>query len=67
MSRTRLHDYHIFMILFDDFMRNSNFGIGVLHVKVKYCIFFVLFHRIEYPRGVYEKILKCFYGSGFVI
>ena len=36
MSRTRLHDYHIFQILFDDFMRNSNFGIGVLHVKVKY-------------------------------
>ena len=21
---------------FDDFMRNSNFGMGVLHVKVKY-------------------------------
>ena len=36
MSRTRLQYYHIFQILFDDFMRNSNFGIGVLHVKVKY-------------------------------
>ena len=22
--------------VFDDFMRNSNFGMGVLHVKVKY-------------------------------
>ena len=59
MSRTRLHDYHIFQILFDDFMRNSNFGIGVLHVNVKYWRIFVLsflyslkfllFHRIEYP------------------
>ena len=36
MSRMRLYDYHILKILFDDFMRNSNFGIGVLHVKVKY-------------------------------
>ena len=36
MSRMRLHDYHILKILFDDYMRNSNFGIGVLHVKVKY-------------------------------
>ena len=36
MNRTRLHDYHIFQILFDDFMRNSNFGIGILHIKVKY-------------------------------
>ena len=36
MIRTRLNDYHIFQNLFDDFMRNSNFGIGVLHVKVKY-------------------------------
>ena len=25
-----------FKIFVDDFMRNSNFGIGVLHVKVKY-------------------------------
>ena len=25
-----------FRFLFDDFMRNSNFGIGVVHVKVKY-------------------------------
>ena len=33
ISRMRLHDYQDF---FDDFMRNSNFGIGVLHVKVKY-------------------------------
>ena len=36
MSRMRLPDYHIFQILLDDFMRNSNFDIGVLHVKVKY-------------------------------
>ena len=26
----------IFLDFVDDFMRNSNFGIGVLHVKVKY-------------------------------
>ena len=37
MSRMRLRDYHILTIFVDDFMRNSNFGIGVLHVKVKYC------------------------------
>ena len=36
MSSMRLHDYHILNILFDDYMRNSNFDIGVLHVKVKY-------------------------------
>ena len=78
MSRTRLHDYHIFQILFDDFMRNSNFGIGVLHVKVKYWRIFLwryfstrssLYCFIEYGilRGVYDKILKFVYGSVFVI
>ena len=36
MSRMRLNEYHILKIFVDDFMRNSNFGIGVLHVKVKY-------------------------------
>ena len=60
MSKMMLHDYHIFKILFDDYMRNSTFGIGVLHVKVKYWRIFVtsflyslkflLFHRIEYPK-----------------
>ena len=66
MSRTRLHDHHIFQILFDEFMRNSNFGIGVLHVKVKYWRIFVssflyslkflLFHRIVYPsRCLWKK------------
>ena len=33
MSRTGLYDCHIFYIFVDDFMRNNNFGIGVLHVK----------------------------------
>ena len=36
VSRTGLYDCHIFRFFFDDFMRNSNFGIGDLHVKVKY-------------------------------
>ena len=36
MSRTGLYDCHICTIFFTDFMINSNFGIGVLHVKVKY-------------------------------
>ena len=36
MSRTGLYDCHIFEIFIDNFMRISNFGIGVLHVKVKY-------------------------------
>ena len=41
----------------DDFKSNSNFGMGVLHVKVKYGLFFatpflcslefLLFHRIR--------------------
>ena len=30
--RTGLYDGHILKTLFDDFMRNSNFGMGVLHV-----------------------------------
>ena len=61
MSRMRLNEYHIFKIFVDDFMRNSNFGIGVLHVKVKILTYFfvtsfvcslefLLFHRIEYPK-----------------
>ena len=41
MSRMRLYVYHIFTIYFDDFMSNSNFGIGVLHVKVNIDVFFV--------------------------
>ena len=36
MSRTRLHVYHIVTIFVVDLMRNSNFGIRVLHVNVKY-------------------------------
>ena len=36
MSRTGLYDCHIVTICFGDFMINSNFGMGVLHVKVKY-------------------------------
>ena len=61
MSRTGLYDRHVFRFSFDDFMRNSNFGIGVLHVnKSNIDVFFVtsflfslkflLFHRIEYPK-----------------
>ena len=36
MSRTGLYNCHIFKIFIDNFMRISNFGMGVLHVKVKY-------------------------------
>ena len=36
MSKTGLYYYHIFLIFIDYFMRISNFGMGVLHVKVKY-------------------------------
>ena len=36
MSRTGLYDCHNFEIFRDDIMRDSNFGMGVLHVKVKY-------------------------------
>ena len=34
--RTGLYDCHIFKIFIDNFMRVINFGMGVLHVKVKY-------------------------------
>ena len=44
MSRMKLHDYHILQIFVDDFMRNSNFGIGVLHAKVKYWRIFLWRH-----------------------
>ena len=40
MCRTELYNYHIFLYFFNDFMRNSNFGIGVIHAKVKYDVFF---------------------------
>ena len=36
MSMTGLYDCHNFKIFVDDIMRDSNFGMGVLHVKVKY-------------------------------
>ena len=58
-------------------MRNSNFGIGVLHVKViyrhiffvasfLYSIKFLLFHRIEYPKRCQWNKIKI-YGSVVVI
>ena len=76
MSRTRLHDYHIFQILFDDFMTNSNFGIGVLHVKSQiltyffvssflYSLKFLLFHRIEYPKRCLWKNIEIFLWLSF--
>ena len=36
MSRTGLYDCYIFKIFIDNSMRISNFGMGILHVKVKY-------------------------------
>ena len=36
----RLYDYHILKIFVDDFMRNNNFGIGVLHVKSQILTYF---------------------------
>ena len=65
MSRMRLNEYYILKIFVDDFMRNSNFGIGVPNLtfcmlKSNIDVFFVtsflcslkflLFHRIEYPK-----------------
>ena len=52
----------------DDSMRNSNFGIGVLHVKLQILTIFcdvisllvqvfIVFHLIQI--GVYQKILRC--------
>ena len=69
MSRMRLHDYHIFFILFDDYMRNSNFGIGVLHVKVKYWRIFLWRHQRAYiPPRVYICSLTSFlYSLNFLL
>ena len=36
MSRTGLYDCHIFYIFISAFMRNSNFGIGLLSFIVLY-------------------------------
>ena len=65
MSRTGLYDSHIFCTFVDDFKRNSNFGIGVLHVKVKYwhifvmsflcSLKFVLFHLIGNTKRCLKK------------
>ena len=70
MSRTELYDCRIFQIFIDNFMRISNFGMGVLHVKVKYWRIFVtsflcslkflLFHRIEYPKRCLWKKIEIF-------
>ena len=58
-----------FLDFVDDLMRNSNFGIGVLHVKVKYWRIFLWRHfsahssfycfiELSILRDVYEN--KCF-------
>ena len=65
-----------FRFFVDDFMRNSNFGIGVLHVKSNIDVFFVtsflcsleflLFHRIEYPKGcLWKKVQFLWYDCTF--
>ena len=40
MSRTGLYDCHLFYIFLDDFMRNSNFDIGVYMLKSNIDVFF---------------------------
>ena len=56
-------------------MRDCNFGMGVLHVKVKYLrIFcdvisllarFFFFHQIEYPKRCLGKKKEFFLWRGF--
>ena len=60
-------------------MRDSNFGMGVLHVKVKYLrifcdvisllarVFIISFDRAYKEVSTKKKILKIFCGSVFVI
>ena len=69
----------IFCRFFDDFMRNSNFGIRVLHVKrqiltyfcddIFFCsLKFLLFRLIWNTKEVStKKILNIYYGPVFVI
>ena len=73
-----LYDCHILKICFDDFMRNSNFGIGVLHVFGQIFTYFcdvislltqvsiVSFDR-AYQEVSTKKIFKIVYGSVCVI
>ena len=44
----------------DDFMRNSNFGIGVLHVKVRYLRLLLLFHLIGHTKRCLQKNIDIF-------
>ena len=37
---TGLYDWHTFLIFVENFMRNINFGIGVLHVKCQILTYF---------------------------
>ena len=62
MSRTGRYDCNMFSILFDEFMRNSKFCIGVLHVKRQILTyFFVTSFLCSLQIGVYKKILNIFY------
>ena len=69
MSRTGLHDYHIFQIFLDDFMSNINCGIGVLHVKRQILTYFfvtsflcslkfLLFHLIGHTKRCLQKNIE---------
>ena len=79
MSRTGLYYCHIsifFWFFFNDFMRNSNFGIGVLHVKRQILTYFfvtsffcslklVLFHLIGHKKRCLHKNIENFVCLSF--
>ena len=80
MSRAGLYDCHIFLRFVwrknvDDFMINSNFGIGIVHVKRQILTHYLWRHFSArsslycfiWHRGVSKKKFKMFYGSVFVI
>ena len=71
---TGLHDCHIFC--FDNFMRNSNFGIGDLHVKRQILTYFfvtlllcslkfLLFHLIGHTKSCQQTNIEHFQCLSF--
>ena len=68
----------MFFIFVDDFMRNSNFSIGVIHVKRQILTYVcdvisllaqvcIVSFDMEYKEVSTKHILNIFYGSVFVI
>ena len=76
MCITGLYGYTVCQIIIYDSVGDSNFGMGVLHVKreiltyllwrsLSVCSIFLFFHRIEYPKRCLWKKNKKILSSSF--